>query len=139
MSKFTKNFTVTKEFDGDTVIVNMSRMKRKDALKLAPYMNKITDGDTTKLTFEDNMQMVDAAANLLPKYVNSITGLYIDETEVTKDSELFTDMLEEVYFMELVSELIGDLVQNSFLQNVKKSEALPGNTSVESRTTQENS
>ena len=139
MSKFTKNFTVIKEFDGDTITVNMSRMKRKDAMKLAPFMNKAADSDVATMTFEDNMQMVDAAADLLPKYINSITGLVIDGVEVTKDSELFKTMLEEIYFLELVSELISELVQNSFLQNVKKSEALPENTLVGSQITVENS
>jgi len=134
MSKFTKSITRTFQFQGNEVMIVMDRMKRKDAMKLMPYIGEPTkdeNGETVvKMKFQDQMQMLDACGDMLPKYIKRINGLLdADGNEIDKDT-----FCDESYFMELQGEAIQELMNASFMASAdeKKSESAPSSTSQKS-------
>lgn len=129
---FIKEFTVTKEFEDEPYKVTMKRMKRKDALKLTPFMSEPDENGEVKLSFQDKMDMLDVAADMLPKYITGIE--YNGEIHDSK-SELATNIIEEAYFMALAGELIGELVDHSFTKDKTKIKKPQPSTSAESETT----
>jgi len=126
MSRFTKTFTVTKEFDDDTITIVMERMKRTEALSLAPFFKEDANGNQM-ISFEDRPKMMDVMSEILPRCVKSFTGC---KDEFGADMT-FAEVLEEAYFISLVQEIINELFQHSYSSGVssKKSEApLPSTT-----------
>ena len=69
MSRFTKNITKEFDFDGDNVTVTMKRLKRKDALKLMPYIGEPNEQGEVEMTFNDQMEMIDVGGDMLKKYI----------------------------------------------------------------------
>ena len=106
MSKFTPSVTFTKEFDGDKIAFTMRRLQRKHVMILAPYIR--TDGEETKLSFAEQMQLMDAAAKILPEVIESMNGLTIQGAEAT--IEQITD---EMYFAPLLGDLLAEAVSAS--------------------------
>ena len=49
MGNFTKTIENIFHFDGDDILVRMYRLKRKDALKLMPFISR--DDETGEVTF----------------------------------------------------------------------------------------
>jgi len=101
MSKFTKQIKKTYKFEGDTVVVVMKRLHRKD-------------GQIT-MAFEDSLKFADKSCEVLLTHVVSLTGLTDDETEkgeMTKE-DLFGEE-GATYFMSLISEMMSDLMAASF-------------------------
>lgn len=139
MSNFSKRFTKEISFDGDEVVVEMRRMKRKDALKLSTFMSVGDGDDEVKMSFTDQFEMIDVAADMLPKYLISIKGLFIDDVEVSiSDDDTMKIVYEEAYFISLLSEIISVLMQKSFLNEdgvEKKSVKSPESDTVDSETT----
>jgi len=133
MSKFTKQIKRTYQFDGDEVYVVMDRLKRKDALKIAPLMNEPDENGKVKMSFEDSMKFTDVASGILKKYITVFTGLKDEDGVALVIEDIFGED-GAVYFMELISEIIGDLMEASFAteDNEKKSESTPTSTSQES-------
>ena len=136
MGKFTKSTTHNIEFDGDTVTVVLTRMKRKDAMKLMPFIQPPdADGKVKMIPFQDQMKMLDVAADILPKYITRVSGLMDLDTNVELDTKEASDrIVEEAYYMGLIGELIGEWVEASFLfeGGEKKLEESPESTSPES-------
>lgn len=114
---FTKEFTVTTTFEDQEYVAVMTRLKRKTAIKLTPFMGEADKNGDVKLTFEDQMKMLDVAGDMIPGHIVSLTR---DGESISKDSEEFTNIIEETYYIQLLSELVGELVQNSFVTDVKK-------------------
>lgn len=136
MGNFTRTFSKTIEFDGDTISYTMKRLKRKKALDLAPYMTYDDDGNL-KMTFEDQLKFVEVGATLLGDHLTEFSGLVVEGQEVQLNSTEFKEIFEEAYFMPLISELFNDLMSESFMDNddVGKSEEGPSGTSKDSTTT----
>ena len=134
MSKFTKSITRSYQFDGDTVTVTMQRMKRKHAMKLLPFISEPDESGNVKMTFQDQMEMLDVAAEFLPKYVNKIGGMRGEAGEELTTEAAVELISEESYFMGLVGEIVGDWTEASFMfeADEKKSDALPVSDSQES-------
>jgi len=123
MSKFTKHIKRTYEFDGDTVEVVMARMKRKDAVKIAPKMGQPNEEGDITMTVEQSIKFTDESADMLAKYVVSLDGLKEEDgTPIDKDALLGEE--GPVYFLELLSKMFADLLNASFVKkdDAKKSE-----------------
>lgn len=115
MGNFTKAFTRTYEFDGDNISVEFTRLKRKDAMTLAPY---ITDGgEDVKVAFKDQLEFLNAASEILPTCIVKFRGLTIEGQLISELHEDFKLIFSEIYFMELLSDMLGDLMEASFLQS----------------------
>lgn len=114
MSGFTPSVKKTFEFEGDKVEVVLRRLKRKDFQKWSQHLK--VDGDVVKMTFSDKLEMGDVLFGILPDYVVSFDGL--------KDGDgnpmSLMAALEEAYFTELVSKIIGELFK---ISNLSKEEA----------------
>lgn len=111
MSNFTKSYTVELSFEDDVVTLRMSRMKRKDALKLIPYMGEPDEQGNVPLTFASQVELMDVAADLLPKYIADMTGLKDEDGNALTVEE----MLDEAYFLTLVGEIVNVLMTKSFV------------------------
>lgn len=110
MSKFTKTVRRTFTCEGDEVVVVLKRLKRKDMMRLMPYMKSEADGEA--IGAMDSLEMLDFSADLLPDYIVSMTGL-LDEDG--KELE-FSDIAGEAYFMTLLSEICMALFEASNMQ-----------------------
>ena len=126
MSSYTKSIKCEFEFEGDKVNITMGRMNRKDAMSLMPFFGDPGPDGKIAMNFTSQMEMLDAASDLLPKYIKSMTGLKDEDGE---DISIKT-ICEEAYFLNLISEIIAELVDASFLteKKVKKSHAQPAKT-----------
>lgn len=112
MSKFTKIVSKTYMFDGDQIMVNFSRLSRADALKITPYI-KTDENGKTKMTFSDSLQMAEVGCEILSRNIHDAVGLTIGGVVQTK--EQFIELLKETYFFNLLSSLINDLIEASFI------------------------
>ena len=136
MSKFTKSIIRKFEFEDDLVEVTLERMKRKDAMKLMPFVGEPDEDGTVKMTFSNQMEMLDMTGDLLPKYVKRISGLVdADGADVSVDT-----MCDEAYFLDLIGKIVQELMESSFMTKAerKKSNASQEKDSQE-QDTQESS
>ncbi|MCK5609649.1 hypothetical protein KAR91_47690 [Candidatus Pacearchaeota archaeon] len=131
MSKFTKQITKTYEFEGDNVVVKMKRLKRKDAIKLAPFMTEPDEDGKVKMKFEESLNFMEESCKVLMKYVTSFTGLTDNEDKDLVEGEPVYMTAKEVlgedgstYFMNLISLMISDLMQASFAGGDKEKKSL---------------
>lgn len=141
MSKFTPKVTKQYEFDGDTINVTFRRLKRAEALTLAPYARTEADGIT--VSFENQIKLLEVTGELLPNVIERFTGLFIDDVEVdyikdgdTKNLDGWNSFLEEAYFFQLHSDILLDILNASFLSgdDKKKLQSSPESTGKESET-----
>lgn len=122
MSGFTKTFTVTEVFDGDTITIEMKRLRNEHMIVLTPYFVESENGDT-KVRFKDNIEKLSVGSKVIPDQVVRFEGC--------KDKEGrplgINDIVGEMYFSELVDRLIAHLfVQaNPRLQEKKSDKPLP--------------
>lgn len=114
MSKFTKHFKRSFPFDGDTVEVTMTRLKRKDAIKLAPFMTEPDENGKVTMALEDSMKFADVASAVIMKNIITFTGLNDEDGIGLNVDDVFGEEAE-AYFMPLVSEIISDLMDASFV------------------------
>jgi hypothetical protein len=107
MSKFTPLVKFETSFEGDKVVIQLRRLKRKAMMKLTPFLTEGDEGDG-KL---DEMAIMGVATEILPEHVASFKGLFqADGTEIT-----FKEAIEESYFMGLITEMIQELFRISKL------------------------
>jgi len=120
MSKFTLTIRKEYDFDGDKVVAKMSRLTRTDALLIMPHVQKAADaaqsGDKVAMAMEDSMAYMEAAGTVLRNSIKDLSGLFIDDEEVKPGGELFSTMLDSIYFMNLMMMMVNDLVSESFLK-----------------------
>jgi hypothetical protein len=117
MSGYTSLVKKQYTFEGDTVEVQFRRMKRKHMLKLIPVMNEYnealeveeTGGEAPKPSSELVENLLTVVMGHATEYVSYLTGL--------KDSEGadvgITEVFEEMYFLELATEIAEDLMEES--------------------------
>ena len=125
MGEFTRTFSKKYEVDGCDVTVKFSRMKRKHAMIAAPMINAYNeqaeqgDVDMKAITMEQSMEHMGLSVEILTDCIVGVSGLKIETDngfeEITHDSEFFRDeVLEGVFFMSFVTNMIGDLISESF-------------------------
>lgn len=129
MSNFTPLADYTVEFEGDTVTMQLRRLKREDQQKLVPFMGEVGDDGKAKMTFKDQMEMSNAMQDLLPGHVKNFKGLR-DANSANITLEVAID---EVYFQDLVGKILMELmhISNVGIKEEKKSEAQPDESSKE--------
>ena len=127
MSKYTSKFKYEYDFEDDTVKVSSTRLKRKDFLKLTPFIETDDKGEV-RMTFHDQNKFVDICADLLPKYIVSMTGLN-DEDGVPITLET---VIEETYFMDITSEMINRLFSSANMSSKKERKNLDGQSPPDS-------
>lgn len=135
MSYFTKKIIKTYEFEGDTVVVEMDRLKKKDAIKLAPKLGEPDEEGNFKLSFADQMEFTKAADDMLTKYVTKFEGLKDADGNAMQLADVCGDESAS-YFMTLLSNIFGDLMSNSFakVEDEKKSVKEPTSISESTKT-----
>lgn len=119
MSGFTKTVSHEIEFDGDTVQLELRRLNRKDMTAFSEFIKEGDDGKHT-VSIQDGMQLMKVAEEILPEYVVNMTGL----KDASGNPLSLDDVLAETYFMELLGNIVGRLMEISFpgKEDEKKSE-----------------
>jgi hypothetical protein len=114
MGSYTRSVTKFYDFDGDKVTVNFRRLLRSEAMELSPYMQTKDDGSVT-MTMQTQFEFADVAAKVLKKVINTFSGLTIDGKEITEKSEEYASVFDDVYFMSLLMQIMGDVMSCSFV------------------------
>lgn len=106
MSSFTPLVKFEVQFENDTIIMNLRRLKRKAMMKLTPYMTKDGDGAL------DEIELMNVSADMLPEHVVDFKGLF------TKNGMVITieEMCEEAFFITLQADIVGEIFKISSLQ-----------------------
>ena len=136
MSKFTKQIKRVYIFEDDTVSVSMKRLKRKDAIKLAPFMSEPDKDGKVTMAFEDSLKFADKACEVLLKYTTNFEGLKEEDGTPLKIADIFGEE-GSTYFMGLISEMMADLMEASFVggeEDEKKSDVQQEDTLKECST-----
>jgi hypothetical protein len=113
MSKYSPLVNFETEFEGDTVKMQLKHLSRKTFLGWMPYFSKvekIDDGEgntVVKLDEETTLNLVNDAADILPQHVKDFKGL----KDTNGDPVSIDVVIEDVYFMELVSEIVVKLIE----------------------------
>ncbi len=121
MSGYRRKWEYVTKFEGDKVSMTLTGMKRKHLHRLTKYIVKGDDG-SINIGFENQMEAFEAFADVLPECVLNLSGL----KEVDGTTEIPLDViLEDIYFINLVSEMIRQVMSSSTMssaeiQEVKK-------------------
>ncbi len=110
MSNFTPLVKREYEFDGDTVHVTFSRLRRKDMLTVLPSFMELKDAEEHSTEWSDGINSVlNILAEIMPKYVKELKGL------LDAEGDLITieTVSEEMYFMKLSAMIAMDLIKES--------------------------
>ena len=105
MSKYTPMVEFETVFEGDTVKMKLKQLSRKTFLGWMPYFAK-TD-ENGKLSPEDTLKLVNEAADILPEHVVEFKGL----KDTDGNAIDLAVVVEEVYFIELVSEIVMRMIE----------------------------
>lgn len=109
MSKYKRSWTWVTNFEGDTVKMELSGMKRKHLQRLSKYIATGNDGGVN-LSFENQLEAFDAFAEVLPECVSNFRGL----VDFDKHQPIpLAVVLEDMYFINLVSEIIEQVMDAS--------------------------
>ena len=116
MSKFSPMVRFETEFQGDVVTMNLKSLSRKDFFDLLPFMENADDDGS--IPQGDALRLVDHATGWLPKYVEDFHGLTDDKGF---DVDLET-AIDEVFFIELISEIVMKVINISQVPKSKPGE-----------------
>lgn len=118
MSKYTPKITTTREFDGDTVAVTLSRMKRKHMLLISGKVVVDENGDSSlKVT---QAEMLEAMSDVLRECVVEMSGLFdADGEAISLDT-----VLDDLYFFELAMWILSELMVGSRLSKEDEKKSL---------------
>jgi hypothetical protein len=123
MSKYQRHHTKSIEFDGDTVVVQYTGMKRGHFQQLSARQDSsiVDDGGDVKLSFGSQMEMLDVMSDIAQDCVVSVSGLYDSGGSPVPLEEIFS----EAYFFGLVADIATSVIESSFLtkedqQKIKK-------------------
>ncbi len=110
MSNFTPLVKKQYEFDGDTVHVSFSRLSRKAMLDVLPSFNKLNSAEKGTPEFSEGVNdVLNTLADALPSCVKTVSGL-----KDTDGSDIvIQQIVDEMYFMVLLSEITMDLIRES--------------------------
>lgn len=115
MGNFTNKVTKTFHFDGDEIQVEFTRMKNKHFVLIAPYL-VLEDSEPKALRsgMLRSVKLVVESKQVLKECVISIEGLKSsDGTKMSLD-----DILDETYFISLLDQMLGQLMDASVLREV---------------------
>ena len=121
MGGYLKQRSKVLEFDGDQVTVTYTNLKRKHVGVLSSNIGKNESGDVV-MAFADQVSMLDALGDAVQECLVSVDGI----TDAEGHKVDIATIMDDVYFLPLVSEIIATIVETSFLsekgvESVKKS------------------
>lgn len=124
MGNFTRSLTHELEFDGDNIKITIKPLKRKDLLKLTPHV------PTDQTNQEQLFKFVEAAAPILPDYIESIEGI----KDANGEDVPLEHIIEDVYFIQVASQILGWLFDTCAVgkEQEKNLEKSPGRKSKDS-------
>jgi len=117
MSKYTKATHFEIDFEGDTIKVSMTRLKRADYLKIVPHIKIDEETKKSTMNMTEKLEFMDVATDMLPKYVKRFEGLHDTDGEEIP----FKEVVETTYFMDILSQMVERLFSSSGM-DVKISE-----------------
>ena len=110
MSNFTPLVEYKTTFDGDDITIQLSRLKRKHFLTIAPYITKDVDEEgNLEMSFEDQAQFAEVMAQIIPECVKSFNGLVMKTGEPLD----INVVVVEGYFQNLMGSIMAELLQIS--------------------------
>jgi hypothetical protein len=111
MSNYRSAWLFCTNFEGDSVKMRISGMKRKHLTQLSQYIHLDSNGEI-RLEFENNFEASNIFAAILPECVTDFRGL-VDFDK--KQPIPFETVLEDIYFVNLVSEIIQQVLETSIM------------------------
>lgn len=113
MSNYRRRWVYATNFEGDHITMKLSGMKRKHLAQLSKYIGAGSDGGIS-VSFDNQLEAFEVFAEILPDLVEDFRGL--------KDFEKHQDIplevvLEDMYFINLVSEIIEQIMDASVMSN----------------------
>ncbi len=113
MSGFTKTVKEQTTFDGDTINYEFKRLKKPTVLYIAKHAEQQEDG-TYQITQEKMFDIVnsDEFNNALVESIVKFDGLKDAEGQALN----FSDIIQEMYFVELVTEMVQKIMTASTVQ-----------------------
>ena len=117
MSNFARSVKREFAFDGDTVHVTFTLMKATDFKSLSRFIKTDERGrPTSTISFTDQVEMLSLASEILPKRVTSMTGL----KDLSGVEMAIEEIVDEQYFIPLISEIFGAVLEASNVRDPKK-------------------
>lgn len=108
MGSYTKVIKEVIEFDGDTIEVTLKPFKRKDMMKMMPYLGEPDSEGNYSLSQENQITMIDKAGDLLKKYFIKLEGMTIeDEPVIVGDNENFNLLFDDFFFVGFLAQVFG--------------------------------
>ena len=114
MSNFTPLVEKTYEFEGDTIKVLFSRLKREDMLSIMPDVQRRMSEDR-EIKNLATANILNKLLGVLPKYIKEFEGLS-DKDGKAVTPEIVSD---EMYFIELSTSIIMDIISESVVLDEK--------------------
>ncbi len=105
MNEFLPQFEFSIPFGEQTVTGRMRALKRKDMLRLLPYLHP-TNASSSSNAWEQSLRLQEVGAQMLPDYVTAFAGLCIQGSPAALE-----DILEHQYFSSLVDTLLAILIR----------------------------
>lgn len=115
MSKFTPSVFYETEFEGDKISMRLSRLKRAHMMKLVQLLD--IDKETRQVSEGSIIKCVDYLADELPGYIQDFKGLKDEDGNAITLQEV----INEGYFLYLLSDIVGQLMHISKLGKVMPS------------------
>lgn len=141
MSNYIRNIRTSVEFDGDTIELMLRPLKRVEFTELQPLFK--TQGG--EVVVECSMtEFLGTVQPIITDCIQTFSGLFIEGEEVIvtlqdgkpvpKNKELFDEIFEASYFLELIPLIFTELVLGSVMGREKDVEKKSGETHSESST-----
>lgn len=111
------------EFDGDAIHFQVKRLRIEDA----SVVMKFYDREAKRMRFNDPMELVAAAASIIPKYVVEVEGMK-DAEGAHLTVEQFAEASKDFYFMPLLSQLFVGLMTVSVMSKADEKNSGPLST-----------
>jgi len=124
MSNYTPSMTLTTEFEGDSVVIKLRRIKRTHVMSMMPYMKRLPGTDDFEPDESKFSEMFDTICSWIEEYIESITGLVDTENNPIN----INTIIEEQYFFPLLQEIAMKLLNSRGVsaKDAKKSDSSSG-------------
>ena len=112
MSNFTPLVKKEYEFEGDTIRVTFSRLKRKHMLSAMPLLAKLTkakEAEDDEAVAELMGQILDTIVDVIPEYVQEFSGL----NDAAGETVSIEAVIDNFYFMKLCMNMSLDMLNES--------------------------
>lgn len=131
MGGYTRFITKVFEHDDDKIKIKMRRLKRTEALQLMEFMKVTTtpteeEGVVNHVVEVTNQEgLLDFVTDIFPRAIVEFSGLVVDGEVLeyrkagcidSEQSEIFREICESAYFMNLHTEIVSEMVAGSFVQ-----------------------